>query len=201
MVTLPLCDMTMLVAHLGLDDRLMALYSAVINSHVRFFSLTEIWISKEVDVYLTLCVAMHSPKIFPRVLIAQNRLTKRFKTYSYDPFYICRKPSIPLFPRLQFSLKGYDFPTLEKYEIYLNKTLRRWVSSVDSFPLPPKKTLYKVYHPNSTKVKTEFELNHYSRIVCAENVKTVDLPIIFDLVQQNLPEGIELAVEEVGSWM
>ncbi|CDI98650.1 39S ribosomal protein L48 mitochondrial [Echinococcus multilocularis] len=148
------------------------------------------------QVYLTSCVVMHSPKIFPRVLIARNRLTKRFKTYSYDPFYICRKPSIPLFPRLQFSLKGYDFPTLEKYEIYLNKTLRRWVSSVDSFPLPPKKTLYKVYHPNSTKVKTEFELNHYSRIVCAENVKTVDLPIIFDLVQQNLPEGIELAVEE-----
>lgn len=73
--------------------------------------------------------------------------------------------------------------------------------SVSSFPLPPKKSLYKVYHPNSTKVRTEFDLNHYCRIVHAENIRTVDLPIIFDLIQQNLPEGIELAVEEVRSSM
>ncbi|KAL5108614.1 30S ribosomal protein S10 [Taenia crassiceps] len=131
-----------------------------------------------------------------RVFFSRNCLSKRFKTYSYDPFYICRKPSIPLLPKLQFCLKSYDFPILEKYERYLIKTLRRWVSSVDSFPLPPRKTLYKVYHPNSTKVRTEFDLNHYCRVVYAENIRTVDLPIIFDLIQQNLPEGIELAVEE-----
>ncbi|KAL5960473.1 30S ribosomal protein S10 [Taenia solium] len=139
---------------------------------------------------------MQSLRTFSRVFFPRSCPTKRFKTYSYDPFYICRKPSIPLFPKLQFCLKSYDFPTLEKYESYLIKALRRWVSSVDSFPLPPKKTLYKVYHPNSTKVRTEFDLNHYCRIVYAENIRTVDLPVIFDLIQQNLPEGIELAVEE-----
>ena len=67
------------------------------------------------------------------------------------------------------------------------------------FPLPPKKTAYKVFHPNSTKVKTEFELNRFCRVVNAEDVKTVDLPIIFDLLQQNLPEGVELTVQEVGT--
>ncbi|VDD83485.1 unnamed protein product [Mesocestoides corti] len=119
------------------------------------------------------------------------------KTFSYDPFYISRKPPIPLYPKLQFCLKGYDFPMLERYEKYIARVLKRWAAAVDSFPLPPKKTLYKLYYPNSTKVRVDFDLSLYCRIVCAEKIKTVDLPIIFDLFQQNLPEGIHLTVEEV----
>ncbi|KAM3175661.1 hypothetical protein ACTXT7_008101 [Hymenolepis weldensis] len=107
-------------------------------------------------------------RLRPRIL--QTIIPRCPKTYSYDPFYISRKPSIPLYPKLQFCLTG--------------------------FPLPPKKTSYSVFHPNSTKVKTEFELNHYCRVVTADNIKTVDLPVIFDLIQQNLPEGIELTIEE-----
>ncbi|VDL61312.1 unnamed protein product [Hymenolepis diminuta] len=139
---------------------------------------------------------MRLPGIRLRSKILQTIIPKCPKTYSYDPFYISRKPSIPLYPKLQFCLIGYDFPSLEKYETYVYKALRRWSSSVDSFPLPPKKTSYSVFHPNSTKVKTEFELNRYCRVVTADNIKTVDLPVIFDLIQQNLPEGIELTVEE-----
>ncbi|VDO09280.1 unnamed protein product [Rodentolepis nana] len=139
---------------------------------------------------------MQSLGIRLRPFIFQTVIPKCPKTYSYDPFYISRKPSIPLYPKLQFCLRGYDFPSLEKYEIYVNRALKRWSSSVDSFPLPPKKISYSIFHPNSTKVKTEFELNRYCRVVTADNIKTVDLPVIFDLIQQNLPEGIELKVEE-----
>lgn len=70
-------------------------------------------------------------------------------------------------------------------------------TAIPRFPVPPKKTQYKVYHLNSTIVKTEFGLSYYCRIVNAASIRTVDLPIIFDLLQQNLPEGVELTIQQV----
>ncbi|BHF72597.1 39S ribosomal protein L48, mitochondrial [Sparganum proliferum] len=78
-------------------------------------------------------------------------------------------------------LKGYDFPVLERYERYARSALKKWTETVSSFPLPPEKTLYKTYHPNSTKI---------------DGIKSVDLPIIVELLQQNLPEGVEMILQE-----
>nr|VZI11785.1 unnamed protein product [Spirometra erinaceieuropaei] len=118
------------------------------------------------------------------------------KTFSYDPFYISLKPSVPVFPTIQLCLKGYDFPVLERYERYARSALKKWTETVSSFPLPPEKTLYKTYHPNSTKVKAEFELNKYCRVFTIDGIKSVDLPIIVELLQQNLPEGVEMILQE-----
>uniref|UniRef100_A0A0V0J5W2 39S ribosomal protein L48 n=1 Tax=Schistocephalus solidus TaxID=70667 RepID=A0A0V0J5W2_SCHSO len=118
------------------------------------------------------------------------------KTFSYDPFYISLKPSIPVCPTVQLCLNGYDFPVLERYERYARVALGRWAETVSSFPLPPRKTMYKTYHPNSTKVKAEFELSKYCRVFTIDGIKSVDLPIIVDLLQQNLPEGVEMTLQE-----
>ncbi|VDN11170.1 unnamed protein product [Dibothriocephalus latus] len=67
---------------------------------------------------------------------------------------------------------------MERYEKYARFALGKWSKNVTSFPLPPKKTMYKTYHPSSTKAKAEFELSKYCRIV------------------RNLPEGIEMVLQE-----
>ncbi|GAA49930.1 hypothetical protein CLF_103794 [Clonorchis sinensis] len=63
-----------------------------------------------------------------------------------------------------------------------------------SFALPAKLTTYRLYQPNSTNVRTTFELSDYHRVV-----RAIHLPVLVDLVHQNLPEGVELSLRQVSS--
>ncbi|THD18986.1 39S ribosomal protein L48 mitochondrial [Fasciola hepatica] len=65
-----------------------------------------------------------------------------------------------------------------------------------SFALPAQRTTYKLYHQNSTNVRAEFELSKYRRICRVAKLKAIYLPIVMDVLYQNLPEGLELSVEK-----
>ncbi|TGZ59343.1 hypothetical protein CRM22_009146 [Opisthorchis felineus] len=113
-----------------------------------------------------------------------------------DPPYLSAKPPIPLYPELQFDIKCRDFVILEQFCTYLRRFLSRLGLDVYVFALPAKLTTYRLYQPNSTNVRTTFELSDYHRVVRLNGLKAIHLPLLVDLVHQNLPEGVELSLSQ-----
>ncbi|KAG5447473.1 hypothetical protein CSKR_107520 [Clonorchis sinensis] len=97
-----------------------------------------------------------------------------------DPPYLSAKPPIPVYPELQFDIKCRDFVILEQFCTYLRRFLSRLDLEVYIFALPAKLTTYRLYQPNSTNVRTTFELSDYHRVVRIPSI--VDPNIVRSLV-------------------
>lgn len=128
-------------------------------------------------------------------------LQSRYSTYTlkvknFDPPYLSAKPPLPILDDLQFAVTGRDFVVLEKFGSYLHRFFINFNLEVENFPLPAKNTTYRIYHANSTKVQSEFELSEFRRIFMVSGLKAVYFPILLDLVYQNLPEGVEITINK-----
>ncbi|KAF8572330.1 hypothetical protein P879_00201 [Paragonimus westermani] len=132
---------------------------------------------------------LHAKYVFP---IVHRALTRQVKIRSPDPPYLV----IFLFLSLQLDIKCRDFVVLERFCRYLEQFVKHFNLEVYGFALPANRTTYRLYHPNSTKVRTEFELSDYIRIYRVSNMKAIHLPIFMDLLYQNLPEGVQLSVDQ-----
>ncbi|KAA3677068.1 large subunit ribosomal protein L48 [Paragonimus westermani] len=136
---------------------------------------------------------LHAKYVFP---IVHRALTRHVKIRSPDPPYLSAKPPIPVYSELQLDIKCRDFVVLERFCRYLERFVKHFNLEVYGFALPANRTTYRLYHPNSTKVRTEFELSDYIRIYRVSNMKAIHLPIFMDLLYQNLPEGVQLSVDQ-----
>ncbi|KAH8852586.1 39S ribosomal protein L48 mitochondrial [Schistosoma japonicum] len=116
------------------------------------------------------------------------------KIRSPDPPYLSLKPPIHVYQGLQLDVKGHDYAQLEKFTSYIHKFLNDAGYDVENFPLPPYKKLYRLYHNNSTNIRSEFEISEFRRIYRIAGVKAVHLPILLDLIYQNLSSGIKINV-------
>ncbi|TPP65281.1 39S ribosomal protein L48 mitochondrial [Fasciola gigantica] len=134
---------------------------------------------------------LQSAKCFPSRSLQYKVQTKRL-----DPPYLLAKPPFPFYAELQFDLRGFDFVVLEHYVKYLRKFFGKLNLEFSGFALPAQRTTYKLYHQNSTNVRAEFELSKYRRICRVAKLKAIYLPIVMDVLYQNLPEGLELSVEK-----
>ncbi|CAH8439265.1 unnamed protein product [Schistosoma turkestanicum] len=86
------------------------------------------------------------------------------KLKSFDPPYLSAKPPIHVYQSLQFDVKGHDYVQLEKFTSYIHKFFNNCGYEVESFPLPPNKKLYRLYHTNSTNIRSDFEISEFRRI-------------------------------------
>ncbi|CAL8107692.1 unnamed protein product [Calicophoron daubneyi] len=123
-----------------------------------------------------------------------RRFQYDIRVRNLDPPYLSARPPIPPYPELQFDIKCLDFVVLETFCKYFRRVISLLGLTTNGFPLPANRTTYKLYHPNSTKVRTEFELSSYHRVYRVQDMKAIHLPLLMDILCQNLPEGVELSV-------
>ncbi|CAI2738108.1 unnamed protein product [Dicrocoelium dendriticum] len=89
------------------------------------------------------------------------------KFRSLDPPYLLAKPRIPVYASLQFDVKSRDFVILER------------------FP---------VFHCQQDEPLIVFITQTQPKVYRVNNLKAIHLPLLLDVLYQNLPEAVELSV-------
>lgn len=113
----------------------------------------------------------------------------------YDPPYLNKEPPFPNYELLNISIKGYDYSVLDTYYKYIERLcLSLKVEVVEAYAMPCRTFKIKTYQPFSATMDKEFKLNNYHRIVRISNLKSTFAPILFEAIQLNLPEGVQMNV-------
>lgn len=115
----------------------------------------------------------------------------------YDPPYLNKEPPFPNYELLNINIKGYDYSVLDTYYKYIERLcLSLKVEVVEAYAMPCRTFKIKTYQPFSATMDKEFKLNNYHRIVRISNLKSTFAPILFETIQLNLPEGVQMNVSE-----
>lgn len=113
----------------------------------------------------------------------------------YDPPYLSREAPFPNYDLLTINFKGYDYVVLEQYYKYVDRLCNSLnVDVVQSYAVPSRNYKVKTLKPYSTTVDKEFDLNLYHRVVRIQNLKSTLAPLLFESIQLNLPEGVQMVV-------
>jgi ribosomal protein S10 len=113
----------------------------------------------------------------------------------YDPPYLARKAPFPNYELLNINIKGYDHSVLDanyKFIERLCSSLK--VQVVEAYPMPARSYKVKTYQPFSTNLDKEYAVNMYHRVVRVKNVRSTVAPTLFEAIQMNLPEGVNMYV-------
>ena len=113
----------------------------------------------------------------------------------YDPPYLAREAPFPNYDMLNINLKGYDYITLEcifKHVEKMCQSLR--LNVVDSYAMPARSFKIKTYQPFSSNLEKEYELSTYHRVIRIKDLKSTFAPLLFESIQLNLPEGVQLSI-------
>merc|ERR1711862_968958 len=95
----------------------------------------------------------------------------------FEPDYLDLTSHLPdVYPLVNIQLKGYNFDILES-----------WTTASETF-------LAKTYDPNSTIVRDSCKIDVYERNVQVTNMRSIDAPILIDILRRTIPEGVELNV-------
>ncbi|XP_074662284.1 large ribosomal subunit protein mL48-like [Tubulanus polymorphus] len=113
----------------------------------------------------------------------------------FEPDGIGDPPEIDEYSELKISLQGFDFVVLESFSRYVHRLLRELEFKNNNFAVPPKCTKVQTYVPNSDKLDQEFNLSTYERSFILEDVPCTKLPLAIEIMQQNLPAGVELSIK------
>jgi large subunit ribosomal protein L48 len=113
----------------------------------------------------------------------------------YDPPYLKREAPFPNYDVLNISIKGYDFTTLDHYYEFIEKLCNVLkVNVIEAYPMPARSYKIKTYQPFSSNLDKEYSLKMYHRIVRISNLKSTMAPILFESIQLNLPEGVDMTI-------
>jgi len=138
------------------------------------------------------------------VLPGSLRFDQRLLTCSvgrwkiFEPDYLdSAGPQIPTYPPLNIQIKGYNFDILESFQSYIHNLAENMgVDVEDAWATPARSYKVATYHEGGTRVKAEYTLHLYERNVQVTNLRSVDAPILLDIVRTALPEGVQLSLHE-----
>lgn len=113
----------------------------------------------------------------------------------YDPPYLNKEPPFPNYELLNINIHGYDFSVLDTYYKYLERLCNSFkVNVVEAYAMPCRSFKIKTYQPFSSNLDKEYKLNNYHRVVRIKNLKSTLAPFLFETIELNLPEGVQLSV-------
>ncbi len=113
----------------------------------------------------------------------------------YDPPYINKKAPFPNYELLNINLHGYDYSVLDTFFRYLERLCTSLkIEVVEAYAMPCRNLKVKTYQPFSATLDREFKLNNYHRVVKIQSLKSTMAPLLFEAIQLNLPEGVQLNV-------
>lgn len=103
---------------------------------------------------------------------------------------------VPLHDTLWIQLKGYDFAVLESFAKYANKITNTFGLDTAAFPVPARTSHTQIYKPLSSVVESEYNLALYERVVQVENLSSTLAPILIELLQTNIPAGVQMTIKQ-----
>lgn len=138
----------------------------------------------------------------PRFLV--NCLTRRYLKAEgqrvlglHEPQYLEElKPKVGYYELLDLQLFGYDFVTLEKYQSYLHKTMKRLGFEVtDAWSAPYRELTLDVLADRSTAIESTYNLKIYERNLQMKNALVTKLPILIDVIHNTSPAGVTFNID------
>ena len=113
----------------------------------------------------------------------------------YDPPYLNKEAAFPNYELLNINVKGYDYSVLDTYYRYIERLcVSLKIDVVEAYAMPCRTYKIKTYQPFSATLDKEFKLNHYHRVVRISNLKSTFASLLFETIQLNLPEGVQMNV-------
>ncbi|XP_066146172.1 large ribosomal subunit protein mL48 [Euwallacea fornicatus] len=114
----------------------------------------------------------------------------------YEPDYLeGMKSKIPLYDTLNIQLRGYDFPVLESYQKYLHNIIKNMDIEVeDAWACPAQDLQVSTYKPQSEIVNAQYKLQLFNRTIQITDLTTLQLPILFRVIEATLPVGVTMNV-------
>ncbi|KAK2156834.1 hypothetical protein LSH36_204g08026 [Paralvinella palmiformis] len=115
----------------------------------------------------------------------------------YDPPYLNKGPQPEKYAALNIRMRGYDFPMLESFSKYVHNLTKIFEIEGEAYPVPTRSAKVALFKPNSTAAAQEYELKLYERTVKMEQVSSVIAPLLMEVIQNTLPEGVEVTFKEL----
>lgn len=113
----------------------------------------------------------------------------------YDPPYLAREAPFPNYELLDINLKGYDYAVLDSCHSACTKMCKLFKLDIkESYAMPARQFKVKTLQPFSANLDREYELNTYHRVTRIRDLKSTQAPLLFESIQLNLPEGVQLSV-------
>jgi large subunit ribosomal protein L48 len=113
----------------------------------------------------------------------------------YDPPYLAREAPFPNYDVININLKGYDYTTLDCIFRHVEKMCQSLkLNVIDTYAMPARSFKIKTYQPFSTNLDKEYELNTYHRVIRIKDLKSTFAPLLFESIQLNLPEGVQMSI-------
>ncbi|VDM99536.1 unnamed protein product [Thelazia callipaeda] len=98
---------------------------------------------------------------------------------------------------LNIQLDSVDFVPLEKFHSFAHKKARLFgFKVVDSYAVPPTKTLLKLDKPKESKQIKEIVIPTYHRFLRLSKVLTLRLPLFVHFMQIHAPAGVKMTIRE-----
>lgn len=115
---------------------------------------------------------------------------------TFEPDYLDTEGAvIPIYPPLNVQVKGYDFHLLESFQSFVHNVAENMGVDVDHAWATPSKTYdVSTFHEGGIRVRDVNHLSKYERNVQLVGLRSIDAPILFDIMRTCLPEGVELSV-------
>jgi len=117
---------------------------------------------------------------------------------TFEPDYLDSAiPPIPTYPLVNIQLKGYNFDVLESFQSYVHGVAENMgIDVAEAWATPAKSHKVSTYFEGGTRVKNEVTLNTFERNVQVSNLRSVDAPILVDIIRTTLPEGVHLSIHQ-----
>jgi len=115
----------------------------------------------------------------------------------HEPDYINARPEIPVYDTLNISLRGYDFAVLESFAKYVHSTVEKFDVGSNAFAVPARTSTVHSYRAHTTQPEHEYNLAKYERVVQVEDLSSTTAPILIQLLQANMPAGIQMSIKPV----
>lgn len=113
----------------------------------------------------------------------------------YDPPYINKEPPFPNYELVNINIRGYDYAVLDTYFRYIERLCMNFkIDVTEAYAMPCRNYKIKTYQPFSSTLDKEYKLSHYHRIVRIESLQSTLAPLLFEAIEMNLPEGVQMNV-------
>lgn len=114
----------------------------------------------------------------------------------YYPKYLEKSEPYPNYGTVNLNFHGYDYIKLDIFNEYVSKLCKSLdINVVEMYRMPMRTYKIKTLKNFSSTIDTEYVLNKYHRVVKVSNLKSHMTSILFDAIQLNLPEGVQLNVQ------
>jgi len=124
--------------------------------------------------------------------------TSAWARKTFEPDYLdSAGPVIPTYPPLNIQMKAYNFDILESFQSYVHNLAENLGVDVESAWATPARTFRSnTYIEGGTRLRDENHLHLYERNVQVVGLRSIDAPILFDIIRTCLPEGVHLSIHE-----